>query len=293
MIYSIENQELCVSFTTMGGALTSIKDNNGVEYLWQGDKQYWSGQSPVLFPICGSLRNDEAVTEAGEHLSMPRHGIVRKEEFQLEFIEQTSICFSITSHEDMLKKYPYRFTLYILYTLERKSIRVTYKVQNHNAVKMPFFIGGHPGFNCPLDANESYSEYQLVFEKEEDGTVPEPITETGLIDMSHRKQVLQNEQVLPLKHELFHKDAIILDQLKSRKVKLCHKKLKKGVEIDFKDFPYLILWSSNNDGPFIALEPWSGLSTCSDEDDVFEHKRNINFVEPGEMKQLSFSITIL
>ena len=27
--------------------------------------------------------------------------------------------------------------------------------------------------------------------------------------------------------------------------------------------------------PFIALEPWTGLSTCSDEGDVFEEKRNI------------------
>lgn len=42
--------------------------------------------------------------------------------------------------------------------------------------------------------------------------------------------------------------------------------------LEFEQFPYLILWSSTNNGPFIALEPWTGLSTCSDEGDVFEKK---------------------
>ena len=53
------------------------------------------------------------------------------------------------------------------------------------------------------------------------------------------------------------------------------------------------VWSSANDGPFVALEPWSGTSTCSDEDDVFEHKRGVRFLEPGEHETLSFVIEIL
>lgn len=35
------------------------------------------------------------------------------------------------------------------------------------------------------------------------------------------------------------------------------------------------------------------LSTCSDEDDVFEHKRGVRFLEPGEHETLSFVIEIL
>lgn len=30
---------------------------------------------------------------------------------------------------------------------------------------MPFQIGGHPGFHCPLYKEESYDDYELVFEK--------------------------------------------------------------------------------------------------------------------------------
>ena len=58
-------------------------------------------------------------------------------------------------------------------------------------------------------------------------------------------------------------------------------------------FPYLVIWSAANDGPFLALEPWTGLSTCSDENDVFEEKRNAAIVKPGEEKRLSYNITIL
>ena len=53
----LKSDHLDVEFQTLGGALSSIKDKEGVEYLWQGDPTYWSGQAPVLFPICGSVRN--------------------------------------------------------------------------------------------------------------------------------------------------------------------------------------------------------------------------------------------
>jgi len=44
--------------------------------------------------------------------------------------------------------------------------------------------------------------------------------------------------------------------------------------------------------PFIALEPWTGLSTCSDEGDVFEEKGNIQKAAPGNRRTYSFGITI-
>ena len=49
----LKSDQLNVEFQTLGGALSSIKDKDDVEYLWQGNPTYWSGQAPVLFPICG------------------------------------------------------------------------------------------------------------------------------------------------------------------------------------------------------------------------------------------------
>lgn len=293
MEYCLSNRDITVTFSTLGGSLTSVKDRNGTEYLWQGDPAYWSGQAPVLFPICGSLRNDMAHTLDGKTIRMPRHGIVRKKEFNLDFLTQGSICFKIDSTEEMLDMYPYQFTLYILYQLIGRSISITYRIMNRDIVQMPFFIGGHPGFRCPLDSADNYSDYCLEFEVEECCSAPTSVTETGLIDMEQRNDFLDNTKVLPLAHRLFEKDAVVLDQLKSRRVRFCNKDTDKGIELEFSDFPYLILWSSPNQGPFIALEPWSGLSTCSDEDDIFEHKRGVLIAEPGKTTALSYCITIL
>ena len=61
----------------------------------------------------------------------------------------------------------------------------------------------------------------------------------------------------------------------------------------FKDFPHLILWSTTNKGPFIALEPWSGLSTSLEESDQFDQKRDVSFIEPKQADRKSFVIEVL
>ena len=61
------------------------------------------------------------------------------------------------------------------------------------------------------------------------------------------------------------KMPLFLDQLASKSVKLISKKSGKGLEFDFADFENLVLWSTNNKGPFIALEPWTGISTSAEE----------------------------
>ena len=111
--------------------------------------------------------------------------------------------------------------------------------------------------------------------------------------MEHRSEFLKDTDTLPLKHDLFSVDAVILDQLKSRAVTLKSKKHNKGTRIDFNQFPYLILWSTAKEADFVALEPWIGLSTCSDEGDKFEEKRNIQYAQAGEVKEYEFHINIL
>ena len=91
---------------------------------------------------------------------------------------------------------------------------------------------------------------------------------------------------------LFSHDALTLDQLKSRSVTLKSTKTDKGLRLDFSDFHNLILWSTTNKSPFIALEPWSGLSTSLEEDNLVQ-KRQVTFVEPGETSVKSFDIIVL
>ncbi|RJX45823.1 aldose 1-epimerase family protein [Streptococcus agalactiae] len=298
MVIELTNKELTVQFKEFGGALSSIKDSDGIEYLWQGNPEYWSGQAPVLFPICGSLRNDIGFfkNEDGSFHKgqIPRHGLVRKEVFIFEQISDNSVSFTITPNEYMLENYPYQFELKIIYTLNDKTIRTEYQVTNHeDNKKMPFFIGGHPGFNCPLFDGEQYEDYYLEFEKEETCEVPNAFPETGLLDVQDRTVFLNQQKTIDLDYSLFDYDAITLDDIQSRSVSLRSKKHNKGLTLDFSDFPNLILWSTINKSPFIALEPWSGLSTSLEENDLVESKRKVSFVNPGETVVKLFDITIL
>lgn len=186
MEYYLENEFLSLTFNSVGGTLSSIKSPLGIEYLWQGNPEYWSGQAPVLFPICGSLRNDEAITKDGKELHIPRHGLVRKRDFHYEGQEWNRIVFSIMTDDELFKAFPYKFRLLIEYKLMGKLIQVSYIIENFGDDDMPFFIGGHPGFNCPLQENENYTDYYIEFEKEENCSIPLPITETGLIDIQQR-----------------------------------------------------------------------------------------------------------
>ena len=87
MVIALKNNELEVQSKTFGGELSSIRSKEGIEYLWQGDPEYWSGQAPVLFPICGSVRNGQVQYHLKDGVKtgqLPRHGLIRKREFELK-----------------------------------------------------------------------------------------------------------------------------------------------------------------------------------------------------------------
>lgn len=292
MNYMIKNENLTVDTRTFGGELTSIKDSAGTEYLWQGNPEYWKGQAPVLFPIVGSLRNKKAIIGGNKTCCMERHGVARKKEFSMTQHSENSVTFTLLSDEETKKRYPYDFKLETMYRLDGKNILIQHTVYNPNDTVMPFQIGGHPAFNCPLESSEKFEDYVVEFEQPETAECP-LLDAEGIPQMDHRVSVLKNSKTLAMKHELFLKDALIFDHIKSRKVTLHSQKTGKGICVSFSDLNYLLIWSSANGGPFVALEPWSGIGTCSDESDIFEQKRGVYMLPAGEKKIISYQITVL
>lgn len=293
MEYILENDVLTVKVSDVGGVLTSIKSKEGIEYLWQADPAYWPNQAPLLYPICGSIRDNQATIGDGKVTKMPRHGIVRNKPFTCEAQTENSVTMSIVNTGEMREQYPFDAKLSVTYTLEGMSVKQTFTVENlESSEKLPFFVGGHPAFNCPIVAGDDYSDYYIEFEKEETCSVPEQLTATGLVNLQNRRNFLDHTKRLPLSYDLFAVDAITFDELQSRSIKLASDKHDHSVTIDFEEFPYFVIWTTTNKGPFLAMEPWLGLSTCSDESDVFEEKRNVQFAAPGESKSYSFTITV-
>ena len=48
----LKNDRYEVTFTTKGGEIESFTDlQTGIQYMWQGHPDYWTGKNPGLFPL--------------------------------------------------------------------------------------------------------------------------------------------------------------------------------------------------------------------------------------------------
>ena len=290
MTVKIKSNEVFVECLQEGAMLHSLV-KNGREYLWQGDKSFWAGQAPVCFPIAGVLRDGRAVA-FGKECSMKRHGVARINPFKIESVGANYVVFVQNSSEKTKAEFPFDYRLEIKYTVVKSTVTTQYTVYNTGKEELPFVIGGHPAFNCPVDKNEAFEDYSVTFDKPINEECLRPDIHSGLIDVSNRFKVFDAPGRIDMKHSLFVDDAMVFDGIESKSALLIGKN-KRGVRLDYQDFDNLLVWSSANGGPFVALEPWTGISTCSDEDSVFESKRGMTVLGAGEQASFKFKITLI
>ena len=294
-ITTISKGGVSAKISSMGAELTSLS-LDGREYLWQADPAFWGKHAPVLFPIVGSLRNDEAQSARGV-CRMPRHGLARINEHRVAEVAEdgSSVTFEFASTPETLEAYPYNFKLNMTYAVTGEAtLTQTFAVTNAGDAPMPFSVGGHPAFNVPAPGSddEVFEDYAIEFT--EPWTCEAPtIAEGGLLTYDMTTTPVENADTLPISRELFALDAVMLTDVPGNTLTLRGTKSGRGVRVDFPDFRYIGIWSAQGESPFVALEPWTGHATLTSEDDVFEHKRDITTLAPGQSASYTFSMTVL
>ncbi len=288
----IQNKTASAEIESLGAQLMSLKNAEGTEYLWQGNPAFWSSRAPVLFPTVGNVRGGTTIIN-GKPYALKRHGFARNLEHSVLDSGANFITYSLKDSEETRKLYPFVFELRVTYRLVENGLTTEFAVFNRGDKELPFGIGGHPGFRCPLVPGERFEDYRILFEKEETADCPTIDIQTGLIDFHKRHTVLRGEREISLRHDLFVNDALVFDALESTKVKVVSRVSGRGVEMDFAGYPMLGIWSPLGEAPLVALEPWAGCATAKDEDDVFTHKRYLNVLEPGESKVFTFTVKLL
>ena len=141
------NGRLSIEVSAHGAELCSIF-SNGKEYLWQADPAFWKRHSPVLFPIVGSVWENEYRNEDTTYV-LTQHGFARDMEFTLISEENDEVRYQLVSNEETLKKYPFPFRLTIGYRIREKKVDVMWEVENTGEKEMHFQIGAHPAFYYP------------------------------------------------------------------------------------------------------------------------------------------------
>lgn len=290
MTYYLENNKLKLKFRSLGGELQSIfSKKNNTEFLWSGDETHWKYHAPVLFPIVGKVLNGEYRVN-GSLYKLPQHGLARVSNFNLLEKTDNTISFELKSSEESLKVYPYEFSLIIKYILENDKVTTEYFVKNINKEAMYFSIGAHPAFMCPFSKDESLDDYYFEFNEKETASIM-PLNNDGYARRKE-KTFLNNENKINLSKELFKDDALIFSNLKSNKITLKSSKSNKSLEFDFTGFPYLALWSKPTGAPFVCIEPWFGHADFEDFTDDFSKKHGVLSLEPNQIFNCSYSVSI-
>lgn len=267
----IKNTHLEVLINPFGAELTSVK-KDGTEQIWEGDPNVWSGHSPVLFPICGGLKDDKFIYNEKEYI-LPKHGFARKKCFEIEKQSDTAATFLLKSDSDTLSQYPFEFEFRVSFSLIANRLETVYSVKNTNKSDMFFSLGAHEAYACP----EGFENYTVIFDKPE--TLNAKAVSGTLLDYK-TENIIENSRELPLRNEYFAIDALVFSDLNSRKLVLKNNTTGAEHKIDFDGFDYLLIWTKQN-SKYICIEPWCGLPDYVDSDYCLAHKRGIIALEQG------------
>lgn len=290
MIYELLSDGAAVKVETKGAEIQSFQDVFGLEYIWQGDGLHWSKHSPVLFPFIGALNNGRYLYNGSEY-EMGRHGFARDMDFEVLMKERSRLLLSLSPNAQTRAVYPFKFRFQVAFTVEHTALAVEYRIENTGDVELPFSVGGHTAYNCPLHPEESFEEYTVDFEK------PESFSRLLLngdgLFSGETLPFIQDSRSFALTHTLFDLDAIVPDCMNSRTVTLMNKKTGRGVQVDYPDFENLAIWSQAGDAPFVCLEPWNGRASGTYDGPALEDKQGLIRLSPFSRYSARHTISLL
>lgn len=284
-LITISNGEISATLDSCGAVFHSIKKGE-TEYLWQGDPKYWKRRDANLFPYVGRL-TDGVYLYKGIKYPLPTHGFCIGTEFETEYVSDDKVSFVLRSNDSTRVPYPFEHEFHVEYALDGGSIIKTCRVVNLDEKQMFFGLGGHPGFNVPLDGSGEFTDWYLEFD--------EPCSPSR-IDMdpanyrlagTERPFELEDGRRLRLQHSLFDLDAVVLKDI-PRAITLRSAVSGHSVRVEFPGMGFLGLWHApGTDAGYVCIEPWVTLPSHSAYiEDIEKQEHMISLPAGGEYRNV-------
>lgn len=288
MLLTIKNEHLTVTVSEQGAELQSIQSREGVEYLWQGDPKYWKSKAINLFPYVGRLVNSEYLLD-GNRYQMNTHGFARHCRFTPVEADDLHMVLELTENDELLAQFPRKFRFCVIYRLNANTLEITYQVENRDERTMRFGLGGHPGFNIPFGGGE-FEDYRIRFAGK---CHPKLVIFSETVHVAGEADYpLLEDQYIPLQHDLFDQDAIVLKDMIPT-VTLESPKAKHAITVSFPGMPYVGFWHCpKSDAPYVCVEPWCSLPAAHGKPSVFEEQTDLLTLEPGKTYNNTWTISI-
>ncbi|RRH68856.1 aldose 1-epimerase family protein [Falsigemmobacter faecalis] len=258
-----------------GAELQSLRGGDGAELLWQGDPQWWSGRSPVLFPIVGRAKDDH-LTVAGEPVVMAQHGFARRQTFRVIEAAEHHVLHELTASDATLAAYPRRFRLRIEHRLTAEGLSIGAEVLNTDARALPFGLGFHPAFQWPLPGAEGAPHVINL------GTGAEPLQNplSGGLLRRDRTASPFTQGRLALEADLFRNDALVFSEGAGEALSY-GPETGPQLRFRFENLPLIAFWTRPG-APFLCIEPWHGAAAWTDGGAALEDRPGTITLQPGE-----------
>ena len=156
MSVTISSPQLRAEVSADGAELIRLQDEQGRDWLWDGDPAFWTGRSPLLFPIVGRVRNDRIHINGLEY-ELPKHGFARTSRFEVEEANASQCRLRLCSSEATLQRYPFPFQLDVTYAVEGATLSITAARDEYRLLRHACFIRLPPGLSvaaalwCPRE----------------------------------------------------------------------------------------------------------------------------------------------
>ncbi len=263
--FILKNEDTFVEIDEKASEIIHLKNlKTDIEYIWQADPKYWTGRNPTLFPLVGSTW-DKILHINGKEYKTGNHGFARHAMFTCTKHTDTCIEMTLKENEDTLSQYPFHFVLKNVYELTGSSLKITTIVENTDTQVLPFSVGYHPAFNCPLEEGKAMADYEIVMDEEEEG---------------YGKRISLDPEALA--------KTIILSNPKSTSYSLTDGS--HGVNVKASNYPWVAFWSPN--APFVCIEPWHTHTDFEKVDVPFEQREGTILLESGKSWSTFYTISI-
>lgn len=281
----IENDRLAIEISSLGAEMQSLVSSDGRHWLWNGDAAWWTGRSPVLFPIVGKAPDNRITIDGGAY-EMNQHGFARRSEFALVETGASMCRHALTASGATRVAYPFEFRLSLEHRLEGNRLTVTAEVANLDSKPMPFGFGFHPAFRWPLPGGDGQDHIVRL----DNGAEPALSRVEGGLRKPELLPSPFSKGELTLDHSMFEDDAMIFPEGAGDGLTYAAKN-GPALKFRFENLPNLALWTKPG-APFLCVEPWHGTAPLAGAgDDIADRPYTITLT-PGETARFALAVEI-
>lgn len=269
---TIRNKFVEATISSHAAEVISFKKvGSTVETIWSRNPRHWRNCNPLLFPYTGPLK-DGKYTYEGKEYACGQHGFARDAEFTFTEFREDEVALVLQSDFNTMRVYPFIFSVEVRYKLQGHKLLINYRVINRDEKMLPFNIGFHPAFNCPMDRRESYKNYRIEFEEPE--------------DLSHPERDIPDGKSFSLKDvSLFPSFFFYNGQIKSSWAQLTNGR--HTVRVGIEGYDALGFWHASEKAPFVCIEPWHPHNDLPKENTFRDDTEN-NLLPPGEVFECGY-----